>query len=360
MIRRAARAGLFVLLVLSLGLTGLAALRISRDPLIRPFVDAGADQIAAAMEQAMAQEATPERLTLVMTRLLAEEPRNWLAIQAVEAVAEERRIALPEALVVQRAAMWEADSSYLVQAGQCATCVWDAGTCTISTALICNAPIQLTPIGDVVGLTKAGSAWATGGDVDEIDLGLSIIGLGATAAVLASGGTSFTLKAGAGMVKLARKMGILSPRLVGMIGDVIRRGVDWQMVGRMDFSDPAKLIRADVVAPLASVASDLGRMGARLPMGETLHLVRYVDDAAEARRLANAAEALGPKTIGAVEVLGKSRFLRATVRLSDVAVQVGVGLVGLLLSLGGVLGGLAQSASLRVLRRLARDPVASR
>ena len=141
-----------------------------------------------------------------------------------------------------------------------------------------------------------------------------------------------------------------------MIGDVIRRGIDWKMVGRMDFSEPAKLIRADVVAPLASVASDMGRISARLPMGETLHLVRYVDDAGDARRLANAAEALGPKTLSRIEILGKSRFLRATIRVSDLAVQLGAGLVGLFLSLGGVLGGLVQSASLRMLRRLGQKP----
>ncbi len=356
MIRWAARAGLTILLVLSCALTFSGAAQIMRDPLIRPMVDASLDEIAAASDRMMATDATPDRITQRLTELLDEAPRNWLAIQAVEGVAVERGITLPADLTTHRTTLWDEDSGYIAQAGDCASCIWDAGTCTLTNALICNAPVAISPVGDVVGLGRAGVAWATGGDVDRIDLALSIIGIGATAAILASGGTSITLKLGAGTIKLARKMRLISPRLTGLLSDVATRGIDWQLVARMDFTDPARLIRPDVIAPLANIASDMGRIGRALPATETLHLIRYIDDVTDARRLANAADALGPKTLGRIEVLGKSRFLRATVRASNLALQTLAGVIGLIASLASALISIGQSMILRLTHRLIRKP----
>jgi hypothetical protein len=353
-LRLLARSLLLMLLTGSLILTLRTAVLITRDPLIRPMVDASLEEITAASDRMMAKEATPERIAARLAGLLAEDPRNWVAIQAVEGVAAERGLILAPDLAAKRAELWDDDSGYIAQAGDCVTCIWDAGTCTLTNALVCNAPVSLSPVGDVVGLGRAGVAWATGGDVDQIDLALSIVGLGATAAILASGGTSLTLKLGAGTIRLARKMRLLSPRLTGLLADVATRGIDWQLVTRMDFSDPARLIRADVTAPLASIASDLGRIGHALPATETLHLLRYVDDAADARRLANATEALGARTLGRIEVLGKSRFLRTTIRASNLAIQTLAGFAGLLLGLATVLGCILQSGMIRLLRRRAR------
>ncbi len=354
MIRWAARAGLTLILVLSVALTFSGVAQLLQNPLLRPMVDATAEQIVAASDRMIAREATPARLEGRLGELLAEDPRNWLAIQAVEQVAAERGVVLPAALVARRAALWDADSGIVAVAGSCASCIWDAGTCTLTVALVCNAPVALTPVGDVVGLGRAGVAWATGQDVDRIDLALSIVGLGATATLLASGGTSITLKLGAGTLKLARKMRLISPRLTGLLSDVAVRGVDWQLVNRMDFSDPARLIRPEVIAPLANIASDMGRIGRVLPASETLHMIRYVDDAADARRLANASDALGAKTLGRIEVLGKARFMRATVRASNLAVQTLVGLVGLMAGLASACIGIGQSAVLRLTRSVLR------
>jgi hypothetical protein len=354
MIRWATRAGLTVLLVLSCALTLSGAIQILRNPLISPMVDASVDEIIAASDRMMATDATPERVAQRLTELLDETPRNWLAIQAVEGVATERAIPLPPDLITRRTALWDEDGSYIALAGECASCVWDAGTCSLTNALVCNAPVTLSPIGDLVGLGQAGVAWATDGDVDEIDLSLSIIGLGATATILASGGTSLTLKLGSGTLKLARKMRLISPGLTQLLTDTARFGIDWQRVTRMDFSDPARLVRPEVVAPLANIASDLGRVGRALPATESLHLIRYIDDATDARHLANATEALGPKTLGRIEILGKSRFMRTTVRVSNLGAQTLAGIVGLFAGIATLLVGAGKGLALRLSRRLAR------
>ena len=350
MMARIAQAGLLALFVLSLAMTGLAAKRIADDPLLRPIVDASLAEITAASDRMMAREATVARISDRMNELLAESPRNWLAIQAVEGVAAERGITLPADLTARRNQLWEDESGIIAAAGACMSCVWDAGTCSLTTAMVCNAPITLSPIGDVAGVARAGANWVADEAVDQIDLALSIIGLGASATVVVSGGSSLTLKAGAGVVRMARKLRLATPALNRLLGDVVAHGIDWRLVRGLDFSDPARLIRADVVAPLASIASDMGRIGARLPATETLHLLRYVDNADDARRLATLSEALGPRTLGRIEVLGKARFLRATVRVSNLALQTVTGLIGLILSIATLVASAVQSTVLRSVR----------
>ncbi|WP_241427662.1 hypothetical protein [Fertoeibacter niger] len=354
MLRSGSRATLHLLLVASLALTVWTGAEIARDPLVRPFAERGAAEIIAATDRMLAAEATPQVIAARLTSLLAEDPRNWLAIEAVEGVAAERGIALPPALLAQRAAAWDADSGFWANAGDCATCIWDAATCNLQLALMCQAPVALTPLGDIAGISRAGVASITGGEVDEIDLALSVVGLSATALVIATGGSSAVVKVGAGLGKLARRMGLLSPALTRVITTQLRAGVDLAALPAVRSADDlAAVVRVDALAPLGALATDLGRLRDATGTTEALHLLRYVDDGAEARRLANAAEALGPRVVGRIEVLGKSRFLRATLRWSDALWQMFAGLAGLLGAAVGVLGGAAQSLGLRLLRRLA-------
>ncbi|AMY67862.1 hypothetical protein [Frigidibacter mobilis] len=319
-------------------------------------MDRGTDSIGAAMERALAKEATPERIEALLRARLAEEDRNWLAIRAIEGVADERGVPLPAELTAGIAEAWDEDSGFWASAGGCLACAYDPAECTLSAELLCQAPMVATPLGDIAGLAKEGLAYSTGAEVDEINLALSLVGLGATALVVASGGSSVTVKLGASLAKLARRMGLVSPRLGALASDALRHGVDWARVPAVRSSDDlARVLRPDRFAPLVAIASDLGRTRNALGTTDALHLLRYVDDAPDARRIANAAETLGPKTVGRMEVLGKSRFLRATVRLSNLTLQLFAGLIGLLLSLASLIASSLSSRALRMLRRAARD-----
>lgn len=347
-----ARSCILILLISSLITGGWAVARIAEDPLVRPFVERSAAEFAAALEREMAQEATPQVVSARLAALLAEDPRNWIAIEALEEVAAARGIAIAPLVALIRIDAWAEDSGYLSIAGACLSCTVNAASCSLSQALICNAPVALTPVGDVIGLGKAGVAAWTGAEVDRLDLALSAIGLGATVATVATGGTSYTLKAGASLLRLARKMSLLPPRLTTLITDAATRGVDWTRALSWDgVTDPARLLRADVIRPVAEVATDLGRMSDTLGPTRTLHLLRFVDGPDDARRIANAAETLGPRTLGTLEILGKSRFLRAAVRWSDEAAALMAGFVGLILTLGTALTSAVQSLMLRGLRR---------
>jgi hypothetical protein len=353
-VRWLARALLGLFLAGSLALTALAGLQIWRSDLATPLRERTSTEIVAATDRMMAREATAGRLTALIEERLAEVPRNWVTLKALRAVADARGLALPVPLIAAYDAALAEDTGVLAVAGECAACIWDIAACTLSVALICKAPILLTPVEDLRGITKAGWDYATLGTVDEVDLGLSVLGLGATALVLASGGSSATLKMGASAAKLARGMRLLSPGLERMVLAAVRGGVDWPALARMgEVADLSRAVRLEAFAPLAAVASDIGRMGEAMGPTATLHLLRHVDDAAGARQMARAADALGPQTLARAEVLGPARLMRATLRVSEAAWGLVCGLAGMMTALASMLAGALQGAGLRVLRRLA-------
>jgi hypothetical protein len=353
--RGLARALLLVLLAASAFATWRAGLAVVRDPTLRPMVEATTDQIVAATDRMMATAATPERMATLITARLAEDPRNWVALDALQEVVAERKVALPPDLIAAAAAAKVEDDSLTTQLGGCAACAWDIAECSLSQAFVCKAPILLTPVEDLRGVVKAGVDYSTGAEVDQLDLGLSVLGLSATALVIVSGGSSGAVKAGTALVRLARGMDLLSPRLTGRLVDALRQGIDWAALPAVRSGDDiVRLVRTDVLAPVASIASDLGRTSDAIGPARTLHLLPLVDDAVEARGVARAAEALGPRIVGRAEVLGKARLLRATVRAGSVATELVAGLVGLLTSLGMAISGMLHTMLLRGLRRLVR------
>jgi hypothetical protein len=154
---------------------------------------------------------------------------------------------------------------------------------------------------------------------------------------------------------MARRMNLVSPRLTATLADAARRGIAWDELRHLDtLTDPARLIRADVLAPVAAIGADMARTAGALDATRTLHLMRHVDDATDARRIADAAQATGPRVVGQMEILGKSRFLRAGLRAGNEAVALILGVTGLIAALGSGLVSLMANAALRALRRAAR------
>lgn len=354
MLRGLTRLVLLLVLAASLAGTTLTAARIAANPLISPFTEATAAQIIAATNRMLAEAATPATLQAHITNRLAETPRNWLALDALLDLANERKVALPEDLTDAVQIAREDDHSYYATVTSCAACAYDPAQCSLNQVMVCQAPVALTPIGDIAGITRAGVAYAAGDDIDQIDLALSVVGLGATAAMLASGGTSAVVKAGASLAKLARKMDRLSPRLVAMASDAVRGGVDWARLPAVrSLDDLSAAIRAEAFTPLTNTLTDLDRLRAATTATTALHLLPLVDDATDARRLANAAEALGPKLAGRAELLGKARLFRATLRLSETAWALTAALTSLLLSAAGLLTSLIQHSLLKHRKRMA-------
>lgn len=345
---RAYRLILLFLLLASAGLTYRSVAALIANPALVPLIERSADEITAVTDRMMAKEATPERLANLLSIRLAEDPRNWVALQAIADLYAERGLPLPDSY----AAAWDEESGLLAQTGDCLSCAWDIATCSLTTALLCKAPILLTPVEDLRGITKAGIDYASGVEVDRLDLGLSVVGLSATVLIAASGGTSATVKAGTALVRLARGMRLLTPRLTARLVEAFTDGIRWAALPAVrSLDDLPALLRTEVLAPVAATFADLGRIREVLGTSQTLHLLPLVDDAGDARFLARSSEALGARTVSRVEILGKAKLFRATLRISDMAAEMVAGLAGLLAAIGATIAHFVQTLGFRMARR---------
>mgnify|MGYP000128981910 CR=1 FL=1 len=171
------------------------------------FVDRGKDEIAVVLERALARGVTAPAVTLRLEALLDENPRNWMAIKAVEDIATKRGFTLPPALADRRAELYAQDTGIVETSKRCVACAWDATNCDFSIILLCRIPVDLTPLGDLSGVIREGHNYARGREIDEIDLGLSAVGLAAVSLIPLTAGGSSMVKAGAGMAKTAWRMG---------------------------------------------------------------------------------------------------------------------------------------------------------
>lgn len=118
---------------------------------------------------------------------------------------------------------------------------------------------------------------------------------------------------------MARRLGTLTAPLTTRLGSLISDAVQWDRMGGLA---ALRIGPADVVdsAKLAELGGSLRRVADKTSGAEAILLLRHVDTAQEAARLARVSDALGPRTRGAFEVLGKARVFSAAVRISNLAI----------------------------------------
>lgn len=347
----------FILSCCLIGALAVSAFNIwtlAQSPAGAAFTDRTSAQVRAATERALLDGATPDRIAARITALLDEDPRDWHAINALETLAQERGIPLPPDLVAHSDGAYDTDHGVRITAQKCVRCALDASTCAVSAILFCRAPVDLTVIGDIAGLTRGATDALTGQTVDRIDVTLSAIGLSAVALSVASGGSSLSIKAGAGFAKMARSMNRLPAAITDPLMQAARNGMDWtRLRAARSTADVSSAMKPDVLRPATSILDDAGRMVRSTSTLDGLHLMKYVDDPADLSRMARASDALGPRTTGVIETLGKSRFLRLTMRVANEVWLAAAGLIAGLAALLALAESAITSAVLRVLRRLA-------
>lgn len=329
---------------------GMVVAFLTYSPFAMPLIDRSAAQIEAQITRAMAREVTLEWvLPRVQEALLA---RDLIRLELLQGLANEHGVDLPADVAAEVTAQIEAASGAVAQALACGACAADITQCaTLRQIGVCALPFEMTPAGDLNALRRAGLAYARGNTVDQWDVGLALVGLGATGAILATGGSSGTVKVGATLLRSARKIGSLTPAFARTLGDMLRIPVNW---GRLPAYAAGRAALGDVmdvakVARVQAVAADLGRVRRNTSTAEALVLMRFVDSPADAARLARASDAMGPRTRGALEVMGKSRVFRATLRLSNLALAAMMAIYVLILQIALFL---AQQCGNFCLRRL--------
>ncbi len=304
---------------------------LSQNPFATPLIDRTASEIRLSLERALAGEITAQWLEPRLDQAIAADDPDRVRL-LLDLSAEHQR-ALPPALEARARGLLASHDGTLAQIADCGTCAVDITACR-SLALIsaCALPFELSPLGDLNALRRAGADWLNDADVDEVEVGLATLGLGATAATIVSGGSSATVKFGATMLRLARKMGAMPTGLMRALRAAATAG--------------------DEGVALGGLVTDLGRVRTATSTAETLTLLRLADTPDDLARLARLAEAAGPDTRKAVEVLGKARAFRLLTRVSDLAVAA----IGLIALLGTQVGGLLIALVRWVLRPLFTPP----
>ena len=315
------RAILLLVLIGSISLSAWNLFQIVQNPAVSALIDRSQSELTANMNRELAKAATPDRIKERLETLIQEDPTPWLAITAVQDVAKFRKIPIPSDLSDAIQTEYDLDHGFLQTSGKCISCGWDASNCELSAILLCRAPVDLTPVGDITGVIRESGNYALGRDVDKIDLTLSAIGLGATAIAPATGGSSLAIKLGASTLKTTKKIGNLSPGLSRMLTRSADEAIDWQNLsksGVRDFPDTLrKSVNMDALTPVTDTLKSAGVIRGSTSVVETLHLMKYLDTSQDAARTARISNALGPRTVSAFEVVGKSRLLRSSLRYSD-------------------------------------------
>lgn len=237
--------------------------------------------------------------------------------------------ALPAALLERLDTARAAADTPAMQARRCAEGAI-AGTMTDGISVACTLAADFTVFGDLRDLVVQGSRWAAGQDYDRVLIGLSAVGLGATAISAASAGLAAPAKAGLSVVKAAKRAGQVPPALGKAVAAELR------IVARG--GSPARLTRAAGAAD--AVRAEHGA-------GEAMRMMRHAGSVEEIGEVASMYGRFGRLARPVMALTGKT---------SIHAFKAGYKLTPLVLpSLATLLGGLvALMCGLGLQRRIER------
>jgi hypothetical protein len=319
---------------------------LAQNPLVLPFAQRGAAEARAALEAAVAQRVDADWLLPRLERALAAGDAD--RAETLIGLADRHGVTVPQPLAQDVAALVSPPRGERL--AQCGRCAFDPANCrSVRFLASCALPVELTPIGDVNALRRQAAARVAGEEVDTLETGLALAGLGATALIPVSGGTSSTIKAGTGIARLAYRSGRLTPEFSGALAEAAAAPVAWDRAGDLmtGRAVPGDVVDTARIADLGRLGGDLGRLAGNTTLPDTLALLRHVKGPEDLSRLARLSDIAGESTRPAVEALGPARAFRATTRVSDLV----LGAAALIAALAVQLAGLATALALGTVRR---------
>ena len=303
-------------------------------PSSRMLIDAGSDLIEARIAKVLVTEFDQGWLDNTLRTELLKPQINWVLVDSTMEIARDQGLTPPTNIANALAIATRRDRGTLGLIDNCRACAMGEVNCRFADGMACAIGVELTPIGDARVLIEEGNNYLSGNDVDQISVTLAGVGLGATLAILVSGGSSLAVKSGAGLLKIARRAGRLTASMQAVLVRMGRNIIKWDRLP----TSPRKLIdpaayRAAINMPVATgaaaLAADLNVTRKAMPLAHSVTMLRYMDTAGDARRIGKISTAAGAKSVAMVQRLGKSRVLRMTARFSRTA-RAMIGLAGVL------------------------------
>lgn len=232
-------------------------------------------------------------------------------------LANERGIAVPRELAQRVEAAVERADSTLAQAESFAR-GFITGEPDNVVALAGTALGDLFVFGDIRDAVREGSRYAGGEEVDEVVLGLALVGIAVTAGTYASFGSAAPARVGLSIAKVARRTGRLSARMADWIGRSVREVVDWSALRRAGsaLTEPAVAVRAareavkvEKADGLVKLVSDVGRVQTRAGTKAAFDGLKIAEGPRDMARVAALAEKKGSKTRAILKTLGRGAIL---------------------------------------------------
>lgn len=200
---------------------------------------------------------------------------------------------------------------------------------------------DLFVFGDVRDAVREGARYASGGEVDELVLGLACVGLAITAGTYATFGASTPARVGLSVAKAARKTGRLSAGMAEWIGRSLREVIDWNTLKRAiagaSLAEPVLAVRAareavkvEKAGGLVQLVRNVGRVQSKAGTQAALDGLKIAENPRELARVAQVAEKQGSKTRATLKLLG-----RGAIALSIGTLNLSLWIAGAILTLLG-------------------------
>ncbi|MEZ5479714.1 MAG: hypothetical protein R3E95_20245 [Thiolinea sp.] len=283
------------------------------------------EQVAAKIEQAIAED-NPE------------DARMYLAVAQRFGHKLDEQAYLPRILALETP--WETTRR---EAGRFINGFIDGDA--DSTAGVAGAiTADFTVVGDVRDLHEQYELHSQGEEVNELIVTLAGVGVGLTAATVASAGTAAPAKSGVSALKLATRSGRLTPKLQRLLLKQGQDVFDYQKFLQVARSESgfSALRRAAVDAynpralnALGETAGQVNAIRRSTSLGDTLELLRYVENGDDLRRLEKVSVKYGAETKGILRLVGRGAIgtTRVLRRSTELLIAIGASLASLLATL---------------------------
>jgi len=252
---------------------------------------------------------TADDYTVAARRALADNDEDLAA--SIAQLAAARGAPLPAGLA---ASIEAAQDRAAARAGADAWNGFVTGDAPNEAALAGAVAADLTGVGDVRDLYTQAARYVSGEEIDPLIIGLATVGLGLTAATVATLGAAVPEKAGVSTLKAVQRAGRLSPLLAREVGVVAANALDGQalrMVGtslaRLDIAAAraasGRVLRAEAVTTLKGLGADVATIGSNAGYRTTVAALGSAKSAAEMGVIARLSMRFGTAT-RAVMVIG--------------------------------------------------------
>ncbi len=219
---------------------------------------------------------------------------------------------------------------------------------------------DLTVYGDIRDIVVEGGKMIAGEDYSAFILGLSTVGLAATAGTIATGGGGIVVKAGLSFVKFAKRSGHLTAafaaRLTRLAGEAIDMPALKQALRRVKPPDPFGSWGGPAThARTLKGARPFGLLGemednrAAVGTAEALRILKRVETLEEIDDLHGLAKVAGKRTRGVMELTGKTslRAIKYTANVLQILFEY---VWALVLWIAGLLAAVALSVAVSAWR----------